>query len=80
VTIGTASDEVTIPAEAVAQVVDTTSAGDSFNGAFLGNYVTSRNTSAAARFAAGIAARVICVHGALVPPDMLQPAGAGTAN
>ncbi|WP_337269018.1 sugar kinase [Oryzifoliimicrobium ureilyticus] len=61
----------TIPAVPVEKPVDTTSAGDSFNGAFLARYVETKDASEAARFAAGIAARVICEHGALIAWDKL---------
>jgi len=62
-----------VPAASVAKVVDTTSAGDSFNGAFLAHYVEHENPLEAAAFAAGIAARVIGHHGALVARDKLLP-------
>lgn len=50
----------------VEKIVDTTSAGDSFNGAFLSHYAVNGDPVSAARFAAGVAARVIGHHGALV--------------
>lgn len=55
-----------VPAAEVGTVVDTTSAGDSFNGAFLAHYVTTGDVVAAAHFATNVAGRVICEHGALV--------------
>jgi 2-dehydro-3-deoxygluconokinase len=55
-----------VPATPVERVVDTTSAGDSFNGAFLSRLVTGDTPSEAAAFAARIAAGVIGHHGALV--------------
>lgn len=70
-TIGMEDGEITVPAEKVEAPVDTTSAGDSFNGAFLAEFVTSGDAAAAARFAARIAAKVIGEHGALVPPAKL---------
>lgn len=60
-----------VPAHKVEQVVDTTSAGDSFNGAFLARYLADRNAPEAARFAAKVAARVVSEHGALVGYDKL---------
>lgn len=62
-----------IPATVVEKVVDTTSAGDSFNGAFLAHYVEHKNPAEAAAFAAGIAAGVIGHHGALVEREKLLP-------
>jgi 2-dehydro-3-deoxygluconokinase len=60
-----------VPAVRVAEVVDTTSAGDSFNGAFLARYLEARDAPAAAGFAARIAARVVSEHGALVAREKL---------
>lgn len=62
-----------VPAATVDKVVDTTSAGDSFNGAFLAHSVAHGNPAGAAAFAARIAARVIGHHGALVARDRLLP-------
>ena len=71
-TVGTDAGETLVPAVKVAKVVDTTSAGDSFNGAFLAHYLEHDDPVAAAHFAAKIAAKVIQEHGALVPPEKLQ--------
>lgn len=67
--------DASVPAEPVADVVDTTGAGDSFNGAFLARYLTSNDALEAARFAARVAAHVITRHGALVPlaDELRQP-------
>jgi 2-dehydro-3-deoxygluconokinase len=62
------------PSAKVEKIVDTTSAGDSFNGAFLARLATSGNAEDAARFAAEVAASVIQHHGALVAKEKL-PAG-----
>jgi 2-dehydro-3-deoxygluconokinase len=70
-TIGTDQGETLVPAVKVDTIVDTTSAGDSFNGAFLAEYLEAHDATAAARFGAEIAARVICEHGALVAPETL---------
>ncbi|MBM7049873.1 MULTISPECIES: sugar kinase [Rhizobium] len=73
-TVGTDADETLVPAVKVDKVVDTTSAGDSFNGAFLAHYLQHDDPLAAAAFAAEIAAKVIQEHGALVSPKKLKTA------
>ncbi len=60
-----------VPSAEVKTIVDTTSAGDSFNGAFLAHLAVQDNPQAAARFAADVAAAVIQHHGALVAKDKL---------
>ncbi|MGJ7041129.1 2-dehydro-3-deoxygluconokinase [Shinella sp. BE166] len=59
------------PSAKVEKIVDTTSAGDSFNGAFLARLATGARPDDAARFAADVAANVIQHHGALVAKDKL---------
>ncbi|CAN7534557.1 sugar kinase [Rhizobium sp. LjRoot30] len=54
-----------------AKVVDTTSAGDSFNGAFLARYLVTGDAAEAAGFGAAVAARVIGEHGALIAHEKL---------
>jgi 2-dehydro-3-deoxygluconokinase len=61
-----------VPSAKVDKIVDTTSAGDSFNGAFLARYAAGGDPVAAARFAAKTAAAVIQHHGALVARDKLE--------
>ncbi|NTF42757.1 MULTISPECIES: sugar kinase [Rhizobium] len=73
-TIGIDTEETLVPAVKVAKLVDTTSAGDSFNGAFLAHYLQHDDPLAAAGFAAEIAAKVIQEHGALVSPKKLKVA------
>lgn len=63
-----------VPSAKVDKIVDTTSAGDSFNGAFLARYGVDGDPVAAAQFAARIAAGVIGHHGALVSKDKLEVA------
>ncbi|MBP1877156.1 2-dehydro-3-deoxygluconokinase [Agrobacterium rubi] len=59
------------PAVQAAKVVDTTSAGDSFNGAFLAKWVSGSMPQKAAVFAAKAASTVIGHHGALIDHDLL---------
>lgn len=63
------------PAVQAINVVDTTSAGDSFNGAFLARLMTGAEPQEAAEFAAKAAATVIGHHGALISPDLLPLVG-----
>jgi len=50
----------------VAAPVDTTGAGDSFNGAYLASYLQHEDGAQAVRAGQACAAQVICHHGALV--------------
>jgi len=59
------------PSARVEKIVDTTSAGDSFNGAFLARLAVGATPQEAARFAADVAAAVIQHHGALMAKDKL---------
>jgi len=70
-TLDFAGNRSLVPAEKVETVVDTTSAGDSFNGSFLAKYLETKDADQSARFAAKVAARVVSEHGALVPKDKL---------
>ncbi|KQV38234.1 MULTISPECIES: sugar kinase [unclassified Rhizobium] len=67
-------ETVFVPTVRVEKVVDTTSAGDSFNGAFLARYAVNGDARAAAEFAARAAASVIQHHGALIAADKLPAA------
>ncbi|MDX0136316.1 sugar kinase [Sinorhizobium meliloti] len=64
-------ERVHVPASQVSAVVDTTSAGDSFNGSFLARLASGDSPADAAAFAARIAAAVIGHHGALIGRDKL---------
>ena len=48
-------------------VVDTTAAGDSFNGGFLATFLTSGNVEAAAKAGHDLACRVVGHRGAIIP-------------
>ena len=56
-----------VPAIPTANVVDTTSAGDSFNGTYLARLMHGDTPEQAARFAAKVASFVIGHQGAIVP-------------
>jgi len=59
------------PAVRAQQVVDTTSAGDSFNGGFLSRLVRGASPADAAAYGASVASVVIGHHGALISPALL---------
>ncbi len=71
VTLSFGGERTFVPATSVQHIVDTTSAGDSFNGAFLARYVRSHDPASAAAFATRVAAAVIGHHGALVAREKL---------
>ena len=54
--------------------VDTTGAGDGFNGGYLAARLAGHDPVAAVRMAQAVAARVVMQRGALVPPDALRQA------
>ncbi|SEH22307.1 sugar kinase [Rhizobium sp. NFR12] len=59
------------PAVTTSKVVDTTSAGDSFNAGFLSKYLSAATPHEAAAYGAAVAATVIGHHGALISPELL---------
>jgi 2-dehydro-3-deoxygluconokinase len=66
-----------VPAIHVAAPVDTTGAGDSFNGGYLAARLASHDPLEAARRAHRVAAAVVQVRGALAPFETLRAAFAG---
>ena len=66
--------EEAIPAETVATPVDTTGAGDSFNGSYLAARLVGRKPDEAVRSAHRVAAAVVQVRGALAPYEVLRAA------
>jgi 2-dehydro-3-deoxygluconokinase len=67
----------TVGAVHVASPVDTTGAGDSFNGGYLAARLSGHAAADAARRAHQVAAAVVQVRGALAPFETLQAASAG---
>lgn len=61
---------VSVPAEAVAKVVDTTGAGDLFAAGFLHGYTTGRDLTTCARLGAMSAAEIISHYGARPQSDL----------
>lgn len=59
--------QIRVAGEQVAKPVDTTAAGDSFNGAYLAARLTGETPEAAAAAAHRLAARVIATKGAIIP-------------
>lgn len=60
-----------VPIEPVEKVVDTTAAGDSFNGGYLAARLTGRSHIDAARYGAKVAATVIGFPGAIIDKSAL---------
>ncbi len=60
------------PVKQVEGVIDTTAAGDSFNGAYFAEYMNSGDISKSITLAQKCAATVICNKGALIPFETVQ--------
>ncbi|WP_438468622.1 sugar kinase [Vibrio vulnificus] len=63
-----------VPTQPVAQVVDTTSAGDSFNGGFLSAYLAGADLETSCQRGNALAGAVIQHRGAIIPKAFTQPA------
>ncbi len=63
-----------VPTQPVAQVVDTTSAGDSFNGGFLSAYLAGSDLTTSCQRGNALAGAVIQHRGAIIPKAFTQPA------
>ena len=67
--VATADNQTTWPVPPVPDVVDTTAAGDSFNGGFLAEYVRSKDISRSVLAAQACSGRVVRFRGALIPRE-----------
>ncbi|KQA27205.1 ketodeoxygluconokinase [Vibrio metoecus] len=63
-----------VPTQPVEQVVDTTSAGDSFNGGFLSAYLAGADLATACQRGNALAGTVIQHRGAIIPKEFTQSA------
>ncbi len=66
-TVATGSTRLEVPAQPVANVVDTTAAGDSFNAGYLAGRIRGGSPGAAAERGNAVAAQVVQHAGAIVP-------------
>ncbi|RZP67828.1 sugar kinase [Vibrio vulnificus] len=71
---GTALAPQAVPTQPVVQVVDTTSAGDSFNGGFLSAYLAGADLETSCQRGNALAGAVIQHRGAIIPKAFTQPA------
>jgi len=71
-TIATADRRVHVPAYPPREIIDTTSAGDSFNGGYLARIAAGDAPADAAAFAARVASAVIGHPGALISREVLR--------
>lgn len=63
-----------VPVQTVTNVVDTTAAGDAFNGGYLAARLSGKNVTESASFGAMVAGTVIQYPGAIIPADILSKA------
>lgn len=70
-TVAEGSQRIFVPAVPPERLVDTTSAGDSFNGGFIGKLLDGTPPAEAAAHGAAVASVVIAHHGALIEHALL---------
>jgi 2-dehydro-3-deoxygluconokinase len=70
-TLAIGGETIHVPAHPSSEIVDTTSAGDSFNGGYLMRLAAGSNAVEAARFASRLASAVIGHPGALITAETL---------
>jgi 2-dehydro-3-deoxygluconokinase len=63
-----------LPSPSIEQVIDTSGAGDAFNGAYLANRLQGSPPDEAAQAALRVASRVVTHAGAIVPASVSHPA------
>lgn len=66
------NEKATVPAQRVDHPVDTTGAGDSFNGAYLAARIAGRPLAEACEYAHRVSARVVSSFGALLAPAVVD--------
>ena len=69
-----------LPVQGAARVVDTTGAGDSFNGAYLASRLTGAAPEAAVRAAQAVSRAVVAERGALIAPEAIRRALDGSGH
>ncbi len=72
IAVQTAGNRLVLDGITPVQPVDTTGAGDSFNGAFLAALLQGQSILSAVHAGHAMAARVVCHRGALIPMDDLR--------
>jgi 2-dehydro-3-deoxygluconokinase len=70
-TLAIGSERYHVPVHPAEAIIDTTSAGDSFNGGYLARWAAGDSPEHAARFAARLASAVIGHPGALITRETL---------
>jgi 2-dehydro-3-deoxygluconokinase len=79
-TVSDGSRIVEIPPAKVGNVVDTTAAGDAFNGGYLAARIAGEDVEAAARWGHRLAAAVVQHRGAIIPADATPSFGTSASD